>query len=195
MPFATEVYVHYQQRPPLRAFVVVRADGSGGALANAIRSRVAALDRTLPVYAVRTMPEIVAGTTAAARFTSLLLAVFALAALLLTCVGLYGALAYSVSARTREIGVRMALGADPSRVRRFVGREIALVAAIGLAIGLAGTQLTGRVVAQLLYQVDPVDPLVLAIVSLLLIASAFLAGFLPARRASRIDPIVALRDE
>jgi len=195
MPFATEIYVHYQQRPPLRAFFVVRTDGPGAGLANAIRSRVAALDRTLPVYAVRTMPEIVAGTTSAARFTSLLLTAFAIAALLLTCVGLYGALAYSVSARARESGVRMALGAEPSRVRRFVAREVALVAGIGLAIGLAGAVIAGRGVAQLLYRVDPVDPGVLAIVSLLVIASAFLAGFVPARRAARIDPIVALRED
>jgi putative ABC transport system permease protein len=195
MPFGSEVYVSARQRPPQRAFFVVRSDQSTEPLANAIRTRVGALDRTLPIYAVRTMREIVAGTTAAARFTSLLLTVFAIAALLLACVGLYGTLAYSVSTRTREIGVRMALGAEPGRVRRFVGREVAVVAAAGLAIGLAGAGLAGRVVAQLLYQVDPVDPLVLAIVSVVLIGSAFLAGVLPARRAARIDPMVALRDE
>ena len=195
MPFGTEVYVSFRQRPPQRAFIVVRSDQSTEPLADAIRTRVASLDRTLPIYAVRTMREIVAGTTAAARFTSLLLTVFAMAALLLACVGLYGALAYAVSTRTREIGVRMALGAEPGHVRRFVGREVALVAAVGLAIGLAGAGLAGRVVAQLLYQVDPVDPLVLAIVSVVLIGSAFLAGFLPARRAARIDPMAALRDE
>jgi putative ABC transport system permease protein len=195
MPFATEIYVSYQQRPPLRATFAVRTDGPGAGLASAIRRSVAALDRTLPVYAVRTMPEIVAGTTAAARFTSLLLTAFALAALLLSSVGLYGTLAYSVNARTREIGVRIALGAEPRRVRRFFAREVALVAVIGLAIGLAGALLAGRVVAQLLYQVDPVDPLVLTIVSLVLLASAFLASVVPARRASRIDPIVALREE
>jgi ABC-type antimicrobial peptide transport system permease subunit len=116
-------------------------------------------------------------------------------ALLLACVGLYGTLAYSVTARTREIGVRLALGARPSGVMRLVGREVVIVAAAGLSVGLLGARAAGRVLSGLLYQVEPTDSLTLVAVSLVLMAAACLAGFVPARRASRISPLAALREE
>jgi putative ABC transport system permease protein len=195
MPFGSEVYLSYRQRAPARAFVLLHTDLAPAALIPAVRARVAALDRTLPVYAVRPMTDIVSSASAGPRFTSVLLGVFSGAALLLACVGLYGALAYSVSARTREIGVRMALGAEPRAVRRFVSREIAAVTAAGLVLGLAGAQFAGRFVSGLLYQVEPADPVTLVAVSIVIAAAACLAGYVPARRASRVSPLVALREE
>jgi putative ABC transport system permease protein len=195
MPFGSDVYLSYEQRPPVRAFFVLRTNVDSAFLARAIRGHVAELDRALPIYAVRPMSDVVAGATAGTRSISLLLALFSALALLLASVGLYGALAYSVSARTREIGIRMALGAEPLRVLRLVGREVLIVGIAGLAAGLLGARLTGQVMAGLLYQVEPTDPATSLAVSLVLMASAGVAGLLPARRASRINPIVALRDE
>jgi putative ABC transport system permease protein len=195
MPVATDVYLSVAQRPAPRAFFVLRTSGKPATLVPAIRRRVAALDPALPIYAVRTMDEIVAGATAGPRFTSLMLGLFSSMALLIACVGLYGTLAHSIAARTREIGIRIALGAAPGTVARLVSREVAIVTLAGLAAGLLGARLMGRAVAGLLYQVEPTDPATLLAVSALIAASACLAGFLPARRATRISPLVALKEE
>ena len=195
MPFDADVYLSYARRAPLRAFFVLRTALEPESLVPAIRRRVAQLDSGLPVYAVRTMDVIVADASVGTRSTSLVLGVFSVIALLLACVGLYGTLAYSVTARTREIGVRLALGARPSGVMRLVGREVFIVTVAGLSVGLFGARAAGSVLAGLLYQVEPTDALTLVVVSLVLMAAACLAGFLPARRASRISPLLALRDE
>jgi putative ABC transport system permease protein len=195
MPFRTDIYLSYVQRPPLRAFFVLRTSVAPDSLVPAIRSRVAQLDRGLPIYAIRSMDDVVAAASAGTRFSSLLLGLFSVMALLLACVGVYGTLAYAVAARTREIGIRIALGARPSGVARLVWREVLIIGGVGLGAGLLGARAAGRLLAGLLYQVEPTDPPTLATVSLVLMAAACLAGFLPARRASRIDPLVALREE
>jgi putative ABC transport system permease protein len=195
MPFTTDVYLSYMQRPPLRAFFVLRTDGNAAALLPAIRSKVTAIDRALPVYAVKTLSDIAAVTTAGARSTSMLLALFSTMALLLACIGIYGTLAYGVASRTREIGIRIAVGAAPLKVVQLIGRDVLMIGVAGLVLGLLGARLAGRTLAGLLYQVAPNDPAILCVVSLVLLISIALASYLPTRRAVRIDPSVALREE
>jgi putative ABC transport system permease protein len=195
MPFVLDVYLSYMQRPPLRAQFLMRTDADSQSVVPLVRRRVAEMDQTLPVFAVRSLSEIVARTTAGTRSTTLLLGLFSGLALLLACVGLYGVLAYSVTSRTREIGVRMALGAQPVKVVQLVGREVLVIGVSGLAAGLIGARVAGRALAGLLYQVQPTDPATLVTVSLVLTLAICLAGLLPARRASRINPLVALRED
>jgi predicted permease len=195
MPFVPEVYLSYQQRVPLRAAFVLRTDLDPLSLVPAIRQRVTALEPTLPVHAVRSLSDVVASATVGTRFVSMLLTVFSVLALLLACVGVYGALAYSVTSRTREIGVRMALGAEPGQVARQVQRQVLVIGIAGLAGGFLGARLASSAISGFLYQVQPGDPMTLLAVALILMVSIALAGFLPARRASRISPIVALRED
>jgi len=133
------------------------------------------------------------GWTAGTRFLAQLMAGYAALALLLAAVGLYGVTSYSVTQRTREIGLRMALGAEPADVLRIVLRRGFMLAAIGLAIGMAGALALGRVVRTLLYATSPTDAVTLLSVAVVLLAVAGLASYLPARRATRVDPTVALR--
>jgi len=141
------------------------------------------------------MGAIVAGSRAGARFTMTLLAVFATAALVLGAIGIYGVAAYAVTRRTREIGVRMALGARRRDVMAMVMQQSSRLAAIGLAGGLGGALVTGRLAAGLLYGVRPTDPVVLVAVGIVLGIVALVASAIPARRASRIDPVIAMRVE
>jgi putative ABC transport system permease protein len=175
--------------------LVVRTAGDPLALAAAVRGQVRALDPTLPAFAVRSMAEVVGGALAARRVNALLVGLLAAVALGLAAVGLYGVIAYSVSRRRHEIGLRMALGATPGAVvGRVVGRGMALVAA-GVALGLAGAALATRLLASLLYGVGATDPATYAAVALLLAAVALLACAVPARRAARVDPAAAFRAE
>ena len=156
---------------------------------------MARLDANLPVENLRTLPQQVRENVFLDRFISVLSAAFACLATLLAAVGLYGVLAYTVSQRTREIGLRMALGAAPSRVRAMVLRQVGVMVVVGGAIGLAGAVGLGRLAQSLLFELQGSDPLVLvaAAVSLSLVALA--AGFIPAHRASQVDPMSALRYE
>jgi predicted permease len=154
---------------------------------------VARLDPNLPVTEVRTMAQQVKENVFLDRFVTVLSAGFALLATLLAAVGLYGVLAYTVTQRTREIGLRMALGAAPARVRRMVLRQVGAMTLVGGAIGLAAAIGLGRAAQSLLYQLQGWDPVVLAAAGALLGLVAFSAGFIPALRASRIDPMIALR--
>jgi putative ABC transport system permease protein len=141
------------------------------------------------------MEQIISGSLAERRLTMLLLIIFASTALVLSAVGIYGVMAYAVSRRTHELGVRMALGASRRNVLRLVVREGMVLAAIGMALGLAAALALTRFMASLLYGVRPADPVTLVAVSLVLAGVALLACYLPASRATRIDPMVALRCE
>ena len=153
------------------------------------------VDATLPIYNVRTMDEVFDRTVATQRLALALLGVFAGLALLLAGVGLYGVLAYSVSRRTREFGVRLAVGATPRALLAHVLGGGFRLAAAGLAIGLCGALALAHLMSRLLYEVPPHDPVTLAAVAAVLLAVGLLACWLPARRATRVNPIEALRTE
>ena len=174
--------------------VVVRASGDVAAVAPVLRSAVAAVDEQQPVGTIQPMDDLIAQSVAPRRFNLLLLSVFAFVAVVLTAVGLYGVMAYLVAQRTREIGVRMALGATPSSVLGLVLRQVGSMTAAGILIGLAGAYLFARYLTSLLFQVSASDPGVYAAVSLLLGAVAFLAIVIPCSRATRVDPLTALRE-
>jgi len=175
-------------------FYVRTAQDPGDILAN-IPKVVSALDPTLPVADLRTMPEQIRQNVSLDRVITVLSAAFASLATLLAAIGLYGVLAYTVSQRTREIGVRMALGAAPARVRSMVLRQVCVMTAVGGAIGLAAAVALGRLAESLLFKLNGYDPAVLSASAGALAAVALLAGWLPAHRAARIDPMRALRYE
>jgi predicted permease len=164
-------------------------------LVGAVRAQVAGPTRDQPIYAVRTMEQIISGSLAERRFTLLVLTIFAGAALLLAAVGIYGVMSYAVTRRTHELGIRATLGASRREIVALVLRQGMSVAAIGLAAGLASAAVLTRLMSGLLYGVRPADPPTLAAVSLLLGGIALLACYIPARRATAVDPVVALRCE
>jgi putative ABC transport system permease protein len=175
--------------------LVVRTNGDPASVAAAIESEVWALDKNVTVSQVQTMERVVADSTAQPRFHLVLLGAFAAVALALAAVGIYGVLSYSVSCRTHEIGIRMALGAKASDVLRLVTAQGLVLAVAGAAAGLAGAVPLAHLMSSLLYGVRPSDPPTLAVVSSVLIGVALLASYIPARRAAKVDPIVALRCE
>jgi ABC-type antimicrobial peptide transport system permease subunit len=163
-----------------------------------VREQVAALDRNLPVYDIRTMRDRFGNSAARARFTALLLATFAVMAITLAAIGIYGVMSYTVRQRTREIGIRLALGARSGDVVRQVLLRTAALALAGTIAGLAGAFAATRFLTRFLatlYEVRPSDPTTYALLSLLVLAVALCAGFLPARRASAVDPAITLRAE
>ena len=193
-PQAT-TYFWFPQNPGRQLSIVVRTTGDPAAIARVLAAQVREIDPSQPVAEIRAMRDYVSADLAQPRFTMLLLGTFAAAALVLAAIGLYGVIAFSVAQRTREIGVRVALGAQHRDVLRLVMRRGFLLTGTGLAIGIGGTIALGRLVAGLLYGVRPADPTTLLAVALFLAAVAGLATYLPARRATRVDPMVALRAE
>ncbi|HYY96897.1 MAG TPA: ABC transporter permease [Pyrinomonadaceae bacterium] len=191
------VYMPIFQLPRARENVVFLARTSGDAkeLAAGLRREIGAVDEGLPVYDARPMAELVAASVAQRRFATWALAGFAAAALLLAAAGLYGVVSYSVTQRTQEIGVRMALGARAGDIFRLVVGQGLLLAGIGVAVGLGASLALTRVLAGMLFGVSAADPLTFAGVSLLLLAVAFVACLVPARRATKVDPLIALRYE
>ena len=178
-----------------RMNIVVRGAGDPGALTAVVRQSIHAIDPDEATSAFRTMQDVVSSSAASDRFNTLLLGAFAAIALLLTAAGIFGVLSYLVTQRTREIGLRMALGAHPTDVLRvIVGHGLRLVL-LGMAIGVAEALVVTRWMSSVLFDVKPTDPLTFAVVALVLGAVAFLAAYLPARRAMRMDPMVALRYE
>lgn len=173
--------------------VVVRASGDAAALTNTVRQQVRALDPGLPISTVTTMDEVVARSLAEPRLHSLLLGFFAAVALVLAVVGTYGVLAYQVTERTREIGLRQALGAKAGDIQKMVLRQGMGPALAGVAVGLGGALLLTRLLATQLFEVAPLDPTTFAATSAILLAAALLACFLPARRATGVEPSTALR--
>jgi putative ABC transport system permease protein len=189
------VYVPAAQSPFSRGVVVVRAALPADALAARVRDAVRALDPNLPVFNVRTLVELQAEAVAPARLVAGMMGAFSLLALALGAVGLYGVIAYATARRTREMGVRMALGARRGDILRlFVGQGLTLLV-VGLAIGLAAAVALAPLLASLLFGVEPTDAPTLAGVTLLLLLVGAIASYLPARRATKVDPMVALRVE
>ncbi|MCM3901010.1 MAG: ABC transporter permease [Pyrinomonadaceae bacterium] len=174
---------------------VVRADGDPQALSGGVRAAVREVDPNLPVYGLRPMSEVVARSMVQPRFLSLLLATFSGIALFLAAIGIYGVMAYSVAQRTQEIGVRMALGAQRMHVLRLVFGQGFVLLAIGTVIGLVGAFALTRLIQSLLFEITSTDPLTYSGVVLILAAVALLACYIPARRATKVDPLVALRYE
>jgi len=178
-----------------RMDVVVRTDAPPTSMLPTVRQKVRDLDPALPVATVRTMDEWVSSNAAQPRLNAILLAVFAGVAMLIAAIGIYGVLAYSVNLRTREIGLRMALGAPRARVLRLIVGEGMMVGAIGIGAGLAGALALSRVLASLVFDVPVRDPLTYAAVAAALTLVALAACVIPARKASRVDPMIALRSE
>ena len=190
-----QIYIPYQQFAIPMASIVVRASGDPTALASQIREQVMQVDRELPIYEVRTMSSMYDEFVAQPRFNMFLLAVFAGLALLLAAVGIYAVMSYSVTQLTHEIGVRMALGARRGDVLGMVLKQAARMATIGLGIGLIGALLATQVLQSLLFGVRVHDVATFLSIGFLLAAVALLASFMPALRATRVDPMVALRYE
>jgi putative ABC transport system permease protein len=164
-------------------------------MVSAVRAQVAGPTQDQPIYAVRTMEQTISGSVAERRFTMLVLIIFAATALLLAAVGIYGVMSYAVTRRTHELGIRAALGASRGEIVGLVLRQGMRLAAIGIAGGLAAALALTRLMAGLLYGVRPADPATLAAVALLLGAIALAACYVPARRATAVDPVIALRCE
>jgi predicted permease len=199
-PAGSELYFSHTQTPEridlMRSiFVVVRAQASPGSLANAVRRAVAEIDPSLPVTRIRTMDQLIADAQSRPRFLTALLTLFATVALILAAVGIYGVISYSVAQRTRELGLRMALGAQPRDVLNLVLKRGVMLTITGLLIGIAGAWVLTRFLSGLLFGVTATDPATFATVSVLLGLVAIVASYLPARYATRVDPMVALRAE
>jgi predicted permease len=191
-----QMYLPISQMPTWCClYSVVRTSVDPMSLESDVRRLVASMDRDVPVTDVRTMPELQALQLAQPRFAMILLGAFAALALILTVVGLYGVMAYSVSRRTREIGVRLALGAPRSAVLRMVLWDAAILLGAGIGFGVAASLASASVLKSMLYGTAPRDPLVLAVVCLSVALAGLLAAYIPAFRAASIDPTRALRSE
>ncbi len=188
-------YLPYLQQPRREMFLMVRSSVDPASLTAAIRNQVLAIDRDQPVTAIQTMNEVIASTTAPRRFNALLLGIFAAVALTLAAVGIFSVMSYSVTQRTQEIGVRMALGARANDVVGLIVRQGMTLAMVGIAGGIIASIAATRTMTSLLYGVTAFDLATFAIISLFLATVALLACYLPARRAARIDPMAALRHE
>ena len=189
------IYVPYPQFPTASMTVVVRGLSDPKPLISAIREEVWAVDKDQPVTDIKTMDQFVETSIASRKFNALLFAMFAGLALVLATVGVYGVISYSLSQRVQEIGIRMALGAQPSNVVRLVLGQGMVLVVMGVALGLGASMALTRVMTSLLFGVSATDPGTFVLVSFLLILIATLAGYIPARRAAKVDPMVALRSE
>jgi putative ABC transport system permease protein len=189
------MYVPYAQSPSDHTNVVIRSRTPRLALLAEVKHAVQALNKEIPVYGIHSMDELVSSSVAEPRFRTLLLGTFAAVALILATAGIYGVMSYSVTQRTHEIGVRVALGAERRDVMRLVlGQELVWVLA-GITAGLAVALALAGLITSLLYQVRPIDPLSFVGIPIVLAAVALLASYIPARRALKVDPTVALRYE
>jgi putative ABC transport system permease protein len=189
------LYLPYHSFPLPFMSIAARSAASPGAVASIVRSEVKKIDPDLPVDRIVPMREVLQDSVAEPRFRTLLLSMFALMATALAAVGLYGLMSYAVAQRTREIGIRVALGAQARQVMGPVLREGMTLAVIGVALGLAGSLAASRALGGFLFGVEPTDPLTYGSVAVLLLAVALAASYIPSRRALRVDPIIALRSE
>ncbi len=190
-----EIYVPYAQRPTRSMTLLVRTDADPLSLAASVRSQVFAVDSDQPVADVKTLEERISDAVAQPRLIMLLLGVFGALALILATVGVYGVMSYTVTQRTREIGIRMALGASARDVLRLIVRQVAIFCFVGVSAGLVGAFALTRLMESLLFGVSATDPSIFILISVILIGVALGASFIPARRATKVDPMVALRYE
>ena len=191
----TQLYRPFSQQAQTQLGFAIRTRGDPRAIEPAVRKLVLAIDPQQPIYDVRAMEERVSGSSSQPRFLSLLLGLFAAVAATLAAVGIYGVMSYTVAQQTRELGIRMALGAESSSVLRLVLNKGLVLAGIGIALGAGGALALGKVVATQLFQTKAADPTVFLGVSAGLVVVALFATLIPARRATRVDPMVALRSE
>jgi putative ABC transport system permease protein len=190
-----QMYVPHSQSPWPDMNLVLRADGDPLALAPAVRKTIQAISTEAPIAGLSTMNQILSGSVAQPRFRATLLGLFALAALVLAATGLYGVIAYLVSQRGRELGIRIAVGAQSTDILRLiVGEGLKLISA-GVLVGLLGALALTRLLSGLLFGVAPTDPLTFVTIAVVMTAVALLACYVPARRATRVDPMRALRHE
>jgi putative ABC transport system permease protein len=190
-----QIYVSYQQQPWLSASLLVRATGDPGSAKKGVQSAIWAVDNTQPASRAEFAERVLDNALGEPRLYTLLLAAFAALALVLAAVGIYGVMSYAVSQRTQEIGIRMALGASPARVLAMVVRQGLKLIIAGITFGLAGAFALTRLLKSLLFQISATDPATFAAVVTLLALVALAACYLPARRATRVDPMIALRYE
>ncbi|HKV41479.1 MAG TPA: FtsX-like permease family protein, partial [Blastocatellia bacterium] len=190
-----ETFLPLSQSPASAMTLVVRSASDRVNLAAAVREQVWGVDRDQPVFDIKPMESLLADMTAQRRLNMLLLVIFAVSAVVLAAVGIYGVISYGVTQRTHEIGIRLALGASKNEVLKLVLRHGMLLAVTGLVVGTLASLLLTRLMASLLYGVSPTDPVIFALVPALLAAVAFLASYVPALRATRVDPMAALRYE
>jgi putative ABC transport system permease protein len=195
----SEMFVPYRQANAMLPFfqmsIVLRTARDPRQEISALRSAIQQLNPNQPLVRVRTMDEAISGSVSDSRFRTLLLGIFAGSALLLSVIGLYGLMAYSVTQRVQEIGIRMTLGAQPSDVLRMVVGQGVRLALIGIAIGVGGALAFSRVLSKFLYGVTSTDPLTYTALALVLALVTAIACYIPARRATKVDPMVALRYE
>jgi putative ABC transport system permease protein len=194
-PARLEVYLPLLQRPTGNIELVVKSAADPVSLTGAIRGAVASVNRDVPIYGVETMKKAVDDSVSTRRDTLVLLGLFSGLALILAAIGVYGVMSYAVALQRQEIGIRMALGAEPGSVLRLVMGQGARLAALGIGAGLAGALGLAQVLKSLLYGVGASDPATFAAVAAVLAAVVLLASYMPARRAMRVDPVVALRQE
>jgi putative ABC transport system permease protein len=190
-----QVYVSLYQTFSHHLAIFVRGKLDLAAIGKGVREQVQAVDDGLPVYGAQRLEETVSASLSQRRFSLQMVVLFALTALLLAAIGIYGVISYMVAARTHEIGVRLALGAGRRDIVGMVLRQGLRLAVAGAAVGVAGALLVARLMAGLLYGVRPSDPVTFAAVALVMIGVGALACYLPARRAVKVDPMVALRCE
>jgi putative ABC transport system permease protein len=190
---APEMYVHYLQNPPVVPFIVIRTNGDPAALADVVRAEARSIDKDLPLFDMRTMTDVRSASVAERRFIVWLVTAFGVLALVLAAVGIDGVMSVSVSERTQELGVRLALGAEPKQVLRMVVGQAARLALMGVVLGLALTWALMPLLRTQLFGVQPTDPLILTGVPAVLIAIALIAAIIPAQRAAHVDPVQALR--
>lgn len=190
-----QLFLPLAQAPQRAMLLIARTSGSPTALSGPIRQAVSTIDPDLPVSDIRTLDERLELSVSQPRVSMVLVGIFAMLALVLAAVGIYGVLSYTVTQRTRELGIRMALGAEPSSVMRLVVGQAMVPALIGVLIGLAGAWGATRLMSTLLFGVSATDPVTFSAVALFLLAVALLASWVPARRATRVDPLIALRTE
>jgi predicted permease len=195
-----EAYIPYAQSSPAylqygALTLVVRTATDPHSLTGAVRGEVRSVNKDIPIYNIKTMQEVLSESVAQRLFNMFLISIFALVALILAAVGIYGVIAYSVAQRTHEIGIRMALGAQPKDVLKLVVGQGMSQALIGVALGLIAAFALTRVMSSLLYGISPLDPVTFGGLTLLLMIVALLACYIPTRKAVRINPIIALRDE
>jgi len=190
-----QIYLSEPQAPAYGSVVYLRTAGDPGVLGEAIRREVQAVDPGVPVFAIRTMDDVVARNLVARRFALELLGVFAAVAFLIAAIGIYGVMAYTFSRRIGEIGLRMALGAQRIDILKIVLGEGALMVAFGVAAGLIGSAMLTRFLQTMLFEIKPTDPITFGVLTALLVSVALLACLIPAQRATRVDPLMALRHE